>query len=139
MKIKNPKSESGSAAAEFAIIAPVFLFMIVGMIAYGIYFGAAHSVQHAAAEAARASVAGLNDRERQELAMRSITSSLTGHGLLRLENVEVESLTDPALGDVFTVTVSYDAAHLPIWELGLPVPLPSSTIRRSAAIRVGGM
>lgn len=138
MSIKRLKDESGSAAAEFAIIAPVFLFMIAGMIAYGIYFGAAHSVQQAAAEAARASVAGLDDEERQELAFMAIEASVTGHGFLQPENIRVAVNTDPDQADLYLVTVTYDASHLPIWEFGLPLPLPEPTIRRTSAIRVGG-
>lgn len=138
MSINRLKEDGGSAAAEFAIIAPVFLFMIAGMIAYGIYFGAAHSVQQAAAEAARASIAGLDDEERQELAFMAIEASVTGHGFLRPENIKVAVETDPDQTEIYVVTVTYDAAHLPIWEFGLPLPLPEPTIRRTSAIRLGG-
>jgi len=42
----------GAAALEFAILAPAFLLLGAGMLAYAIYFGAAHSVQQLAADAA---------------------------------------------------------------------------------------
>lgn len=48
------KARSGVAAVEFAIVATLYLFLLVGMVAYGIYFGASHSVQQIPADAARA-------------------------------------------------------------------------------------
>ena len=50
---------SGVAAIEFAIVAPIFFLMVFGMLAYAIYFGVVHSVQQLAADAARVSVGGL--------------------------------------------------------------------------------
>ncbi len=50
------KAEDGAAAVEFAIVSPVFLLIVVGILAYGLYFGAANSVQQLAADAARAAM-----------------------------------------------------------------------------------
>ena len=50
---------SATSAIEFAILSPLFIFFVMGMVAYGIYFGAAHSVQQIAADAARTAIAGL--------------------------------------------------------------------------------
>ncbi len=138
MNVNRLKDERATSAVEFAIIAPVFLFLIAGMLAYGIYFGAAHTVQQAAANAARASVAGLDEDERRELATASVLASASQDGFLKPDHVKIELATDPALPDVYIVTVVYEAAHLPIWELGPPIPLPASTIRRTSTIRVGG-
>ena len=35
------------------MLAPLFILLLLGMVAYGIYFGASHSVQQIAADAAR--------------------------------------------------------------------------------------
>nr|WP_295468683.1 TadE/TadG family type IV pilus assembly protein [Mesorhizobium sp.] len=56
-------SVDGATAVEFAMIAPVFIAFMLGMTAYGIYFGAAHSVQQLSADAARVALAGVNDTE----------------------------------------------------------------------------
>lgn len=64
----------GASALEFALIAPVFLLMIFAMIAFGIYLGAAHSLQQIAAGAARASIAGLDEEERHSLARAYIAA-----------------------------------------------------------------
>jgi Flp pilus assembly protein TadG len=138
MGLKRLKDQSGTSAVEFAIIAPVFLFMIAGMLAYGIYFGAAHSVQQAAADAARASVAGLDNDERRDLAEAAISASIPQDGFLKPDHVTVTVTEDPDLPEIFYITVTYDAAHLPIWDIGPPLPLPSPTIQRTSAIRHGG-
>lgn len=139
MQFKRLKDNRGTSALEFAIIAPVFLFLIAGMIAYGIYFGAAHSVQQAAAEAARASVAGLDNDERRELATAAVSITTRGDSLLKADHMKVEVTSNPAEPDLFQVTLSYDASHLPIWDMGPPLPLPSSMIKRTSTIRVGGL
>src|SRR5689334_21418066 len=59
---------SGVAAIEFAVVFPLFLLIILAIIGYGSYLGAAHSVAQLAADAARASVAGLSDTERASIA-----------------------------------------------------------------------
>jgi len=43
---------AGTSAVEFAMLAPIFVLLLPGMVAYGIYFGASHSVQQIAADAA---------------------------------------------------------------------------------------
>ena len=63
-----PRRTSGAAALEFAVVLPVFLAVMLGILAYGIYFGAVHSAAQLAADAARASVAGLSDDERAAIA-----------------------------------------------------------------------
>src|SRR5690606_19342562 len=61
------RDTSGTSAVEFAILTPVFLLLLTGMLAYGIYFGAAHSLQQLAADAARIAIAGLDEDERDSL------------------------------------------------------------------------
>ena len=38
-----PRNKVGTAAVEFAILAPVFLLLLMGVIAFGIYLGAANA------------------------------------------------------------------------------------------------
>ncbi|RWA68586.1 MAG: pilus assembly protein [Mesorhizobium sp.] len=58
---------AGTSAVEFAMLVPIFILLLLGMVAYGIYFGASHSVQQIAADAARKAIAGLDQTERQAL------------------------------------------------------------------------
>ncbi|TIM19494.1 MAG: pilus assembly protein, partial [Mesorhizobium sp.] len=52
-KLHQFREQSGTSAIEFALLAPIFILLLLGMVAYGIYFGASHSVQQIAADAAR--------------------------------------------------------------------------------------
>ncbi|MGE6698058.1 TadE/TadG family type IV pilus assembly protein [Hyphomonas sp. NPDC076900] len=138
MVYKGLKNESGTAALEFAIISPVFLFMIVSLLAYGLYFGAAHTVQQISANSARAALAGLDLDERQALASATAFASVGANGLIRSDDLAVHVSADADQPDLIYVTVTYDATSLPIWNLGPPLPLPGKTIRHVSVIRAGG-
>lgn len=130
---------SASTAVEFALLVPLYLLLILGMTAYGIYFGAAHSVQQLSADAARTAVAGLNASERRDLAQRFIANNADGYLFIdgRKLTVEVgDSATDPSQ---FAVALRYDASELPIWALWENLPMPDRIILRRATIRMGGM
>lgn len=128
---------NGTSAVEFAIIAPVFLLLVFGMIAYGLYLGAVHSVQQLAADAARTAIAGLDEAERKTLAKKYIELNGAGYALIDQRRLVVNVKDSTADGQQFVVALSYDARDLPIWNL---IPnLPSQTIYRTSTIRVGGI
>jgi Flp pilus assembly protein TadG len=131
-------SEHGAALIEFAILAPVFLLMVMGMIAYAIYFGAAHSVQQLAADAVRVTISGLSAAERQQLASGYVARNAGAYLLLDPQRLTVEVADRPQDPDQVLVSLSYDASTLPIWNLYPPLPLPSTTIVHRATIRIGG-
>lgn len=130
--------EDGAATIEFALIAPVFLMTLFSMIGYGVYLGAAHSVQQVSADAARAAVAGLTQAERQSLAEDYIATSMMNHPFVDADRFEIAVADDTTNPRQFTVTVTYDSSHLPIWSL-LSYPLPDPQIRGYATIRIGGL
>lgn len=134
-----PKDRSGSTAVEFALLCPLYLFLIMGMTAYGIYFGAAHSVQQLSADAARVAVAGLDPVERQHLAAGFIQRHAGGYLFIDPDNVSIDVGDDPTDRTQFDVTVSYDASGLPIWLLYGRLAMPDQTITRSSTIRIGGI
>lgn len=131
--------EDGTAAIEFALVLPVFLVVMLGILAYGIYFAAAHSTAQLAAEAARASVAGLTDAERSDLARTSVTRNLGNYTVLINPNkVTVEAAPVASDATEFRVAVRYQANDLPIWSFAPFLPLPSETIERTAVVKRGG-
>jgi Flp pilus assembly protein TadG len=128
----------GVAAVEFALVAPVFLVMLLGILYYGIYFGAVSSVQELTADAARASVAGINQAERQTIVANYVKDSSADYLLLRDSTIAVEAAAFPGDPTRYTVTLSTDATDLPL-QTGLSLfPLPSKTIKRTAVVRIGG-
>jgi Flp pilus assembly protein TadG len=129
-------NEDGASAVEFAIIAPVFILMIVGMLAYGIYFGAANSVQQIAADAARTSIAGLNATERNTLVTAFIENNAGDYVFIDPDEVDFSIGDDVGDPNQYKVTITYDASQLPIWTL--PLPLPNKVIKYTSTIRLGG-
>jgi Flp pilus assembly protein TadG len=102
------------------------------MIAYGIYFGASHSVQQLAADAARIAMSGLSASERRALVTDFINRNGSGYAF-------VDAHDSAADGSQFVVAVAYDASNLPIWGLFEGIAMPGKTIRRQSTIRIGGL
>lgn len=136
--VRAARTDSGAAAVEFACIFPVALIFFCGLLAYGIYFGAAHSVQQLAADAARASVSGLDNAERASIAQAHVLASGGSYPLLSGDRISVSAHPLAADPSQFEVRVSYNSEDLPIWVLSGLVPLPDKTIERVAVIKRGG-
>ncbi|GBU15936.1 MULTISPECIES: TadE/TadG family type IV pilus assembly protein [Methylobacterium] len=129
----------GSSAVEFAIVAPVLIALFAGIVVFGLYLGAMSSLRQLAAEAARASVAGVTDAERASLARQRVDTSLAGGSLFRPGSVGVEvgaDLGDPTL---YVVTLSYDSTALGLGGFARLVPLPPDMMRSRVAVRRGGL
>ncbi|ANP85821.1 TadE/TadG family type IV pilus assembly protein [Rhizobium leguminosarum] len=133
-----PSNERGAAAIEFAIVAPLFLLVVLTMIAYGIYLSASHAVQQLTADAARTAVAGVTSQERSQLVNDFVNQSTIDHPLLEKNKLHITVTTDPGNANQFTVTAEYDTVNLPIWDL-YTFPLPDHVIRHFATIRMGGL
>lgn len=128
-----------TSAIEFAILTPVFLLMLTGMMAYGIYFGAANSIQQLTADAARTAIAGLNEAERNQLVASFLANNAGDYLLIDQSRVSFSIGDKPNDPSQYRVTVQYDASELPIWNLYLPLPLPSPMISYTSVIRRGGI
>lgn len=129
----------GTSAVEFALLSPLFLLLLFGLIAYGIYFGASHSLQQIAADAARTAVAGLDEEERQELVAGFITRNGAGYPFIDPKRMTIAATDSAADGSEFVVSLGYDARDLPIWNLLTGLPLPDTTIAKQTKIRIGGI
>jgi Flp pilus assembly protein TadG len=127
--------ESGASALEFALIAPPFLAVLLGLLSYGGYFWTAHSLQQLANDCARASVAGLDADEREEIARDALESQVGGYAFLE-ESLADVTVTDG--GNDVTVAVSYDASDSAFFVLSGLIPMPSPEMSRQAVVRLGG-
>jgi Flp pilus assembly protein TadG len=130
---------TATAAVEFAILSPVFILLLMATITYGIYFGASHSLQQIAADAARTAIAGLDSTERKELATRFITLNASTYPFVEVGHIAIDTHDSTADGSQFVVELKYDAQDLPIWSLFKDLPLPDTTIVKRSTIRVGGI
>ena len=128
------RDRGGVAALEFALVCPILILLMIGMMVWGGWFWLAHSVQSLAAEAARASVAGLDPAERKTLARAAVARHIEGTGVAP-EQMTVAVQAD---GDLIRVAVAYDTADHPVLVLADLVPAPPRVIERTASIRTGG-
>ncbi len=126
---------AGSAALEFALVGPLLILLLMGMVVYGGWFWLAQSVQSVAAESARAAVGGLDDAERQSLAQAFFDHSLIDNAALEPRHATVRVVTD---ADAIRVRVLYDVSDHPIMAMTALLPAPPTIIERSAVVRIGG-
>jgi Flp pilus assembly protein TadG len=127
----------GSSAVEFAMLLPVFLTIVFGIVVFGSYLAVIHGVQQLAAEAARSSVAGMTETERSSLASNYVTNNAATYPLINPAKLTTAAATSSSNANVFVVTVNYDASTMFIYTLPF-VPKPATMISRSASIPYGG-
>ena len=125
----------GSAAVEFAIVGPIFVVLLLGIMSYGGYFWLAHSVQQLANDSARAAVAGLDVNERQQLVQSTIDDEMPGYTFFSASTVNTAVTSQP---NTMTVSIAFNASNTPFWALSSLVPMPPTTITRSATIKLAG-
>lgn len=129
------RRDDGAVLVEFAIVGPVLVVMLLGIVAYGGYFWLSHAVQQAANDAARAALGGLDSSERSSLAQSSLTGSIANYPFLQPQSAHVTVAGDATN---LKVSIAYDASSSPFWAIKGLLPLPNSTITRQASIRLGG-
>ena len=132
------RHRSGVAALEFALIAPVFILMLIAMIAMGFYLMLLHEVQELASSAARSSVAGLNEAERNTLAQAFVANYLAASALLVATDVNVRTTTTGTPPQNYAVSISYNLNDTPIPFLSGIVGINFSTINSTAIVEFGG-
>lgn len=123
---------TGAVLIEAAFVVPILVVLLAGVVSYAMYFMAAHSLQSVANEGARASLAGLNAAERDEIVERAVERSMLSATLVDPAKVTVET---SVTGTFFTVELDYDASDNAVFNASL-VPLPSTHIVRSATIEL---
>lgn len=127
----------GTTAVEFALVAPIFLALLLGIIGFGQIISVHHGLQQLAAEAARASIAGLSDAERDALARQFVAANAGAYVSLDAARIQVSTTATAPPQSATEVTLSYDLGDALIYRLA-PAMLPDPTVRRSAAIQRGG-
>jgi Flp pilus assembly protein TadG len=122
----------GGVLIEAALSLPILVIFLIGILTYGAWFMAAHVVQQAANEGARAALAGIDDVERRSLADQTVTRSLGGANLV--DPALIVTSTQTADG-YFTVTVTYNAPQSAIFSSSI-IPLPRGPIRRASVVKL---
>jgi len=128
-------AESGSVAVEFAILGPVFMVMVMGIMVWGQYFWMAHAVQQLANDSARAALAGMDGAERESLARATLTTEVGDYANLK---ASAATMAVDDRGDRMVVSVRYDTTDAGFRALTGLVPAPPPTLLRQATVRLGG-
>ncbi|MFC5729799.1 MULTISPECIES: TadE/TadG family type IV pilus assembly protein [Nocardioides] len=82
--LRQRRSDRGSAAVEFALIMPMLMLLIFGIISYGYMLSFRQAISQAAAEGARAAAIASPatiDSDRAADARRAVTEALEGYGV----------------------------------------------------------
>ena len=107
-KSKKDKHEDGQAMVEFALVLPIFLLILCGIIDFGWLFYNQLSLNNACREGARYAVVNTADGSNTQAIINHINNSTTTVFANDGVNIEIEysSPADPTAGDI---TVSLEA------------------------------
>ena len=123
------RSDRGAAAVEFALVLPILLLLIGGIIDFGFAFNTQISLTHAAREGVRVEALGTGDAE--EVALAAFTAVAATDA-----TAEVTNACDPGSDGKAIVVVR---ANSPTFFTGLlpfiPNPFP---LEGQAVMRCGG-
>jgi Flp pilus assembly protein TadG len=135
-EMKRLHGENGVELLEFALVIPIFVFVLYGLIAFGIMLSAKQTITNAVAEGARAAVgAQPNPGERQSDAEtrvalarvnQAVGSSLSGNYRDSMTQADVKPCANDASRNCITVTLTYPYSSKPLVPsapgLGLVMP-----------------
>lgn len=144
------RDSRGAAAVEFALIMPILLLLVFGIISYGYMLSFRQAISQAAAEGARAAAVAQRDADQQPDAVAAMNDALDSYGVtcagesLRRGGVNVGSCAvdiatcEGEAASVRCVTVTIDYAYddhplLPVPGVGIVLP---DNLRYSAVARV---
>lgn len=131
------RDETGVAALEFALVAPVFLVLVFAIIVYSLYIGTRFALTEAAAEGARASVAGMSAADRTTYATARAQAVIASYApLMSVANATITT-SAPAAG-VFQVSISYNRTTLGLTGFSSLLPLPPAVTTAQATVSNGG-
>jgi Flp pilus assembly protein TadG len=133
-------SEDASAAVEFSLIGPLFLVVMFAVISFSVVTLTYSSLQQLVAEAARATIAGLSDQERDQIARSSITSNALTYALIDPSKISIKTTgsVSGASSSAYTITITYDFSGSFVFSLPGTSALLSRNLVRSSTVIIGG-
>ena len=102
--MKGLKNQNGQALVEFAIILPILLMLVMGILQFGMMLNAYLTIENASREGARAGIIGSSDAEIQNL----VISTSPGLDPERLTVIITPDEPDRKSGDTLTVQITYN-------------------------------
>jgi Flp pilus assembly protein TadG len=137
---KKSKSEGGAVAVEFAIILPLFLVLVLGIMEFGRAFNIQVSLSEAARESARYAAVHCTEAGYDEDEALAAAVSAAPSVPLNASDVDIQYSGDGtcAAGNNVEVTVTYNTSYLtglPGFIPGMPADLE---ITSRGVMRCGG-
>lgn len=120
-------SEKGQSLVEFALVLPLLILLLFGIIDFGRIFHAYLTLDHAGREAARAASIGKDDTSIKNVAVNN-ASSIN----LKEEKVSIFPVGSKSSGSDVTITITYPVDFLTpvIGKLISPLTLTDTTVMR---------
>jgi len=128
---------------EFALVIPIFVFVLYGLIAFGVMLSGKQTITHAASEGARAAVgAAPNDAAQIDAAKKRVKDAMSSLSQYNVDDPAEFSAVPaqcpaPSLQRCITVTVTYPYSDKPLVPeapgLGLVMP---NTLKSVAVVQV---
>lgn len=129
-RARRRRDESGAAIVEFSLVVGLFVFLLYGIIAFGMAIGVKQNVTHAAFAGARAAVGATDPVVAAEAEVDDAMSEFDG-------GYTKTAVVGPCAGtpsvSCITVTVNYDYANHPVVPSapGLGIVLPETLTSKS--------
>ncbi len=114
-----------------ALVLPLLLALLMGILVYGQYFLLAHNVQQAANDGARAAIAGLDSADRRAIAVRAVDRSLD---VIR-DAASVRGVAVTESSEAITVAVTYTIPEGNFLRATF-VPIPDPVVRAQATFEL---
>ena len=137
-----PRNADGAAAVEFALVAPLLILLVFGIISYGYLLSFRQAMSQGAAEGARAGAvwasayAPTQDADRLEAARDGVDEALSSFGVGCGSGATCQIRMEPCgSGTCLVVTVTYPYAQRPLTPDVPLVPMPD-TLTYTATTRV---
>lgn len=135
------REDRGAAAVEFALIAPLLMLLVFGIISYGYMLSFRQAISQGAAEGARAGAVWAaayspsQDASRQAAALAGINAALASYGVSCTSGATCTVTIDPCqtTARCVNVTVTYGYAARPLTPKIPLVPLPDTLSFTSTA------
>jgi len=119
------KSEKGASAVEFALILPILIILVFGIVEFGIAFNNYITITHAAREGARIAAVDLNNPDLKNIIIeRAYPVPITP------EDITISTPEGTNIGDPVEVEITYNISiTIPLvgsWD----IPLKNKAIMR---------
>jgi Flp pilus assembly protein TadG len=130
------EDKKGASAVEFALVAPVLMFILAAIVGYGMVFLTAISLQQLGADVTRATIGGFSVSEKRELAAEHLAVARREYVLINNDQVVVDVVYDTDT-ETTVVEIAYDTTGHPVELFRGLIPMPANTftVRQSISER----